>query len=75
MSVSKHGGKRAGAGRKPLPLIDRKIKRSVSLSLTAIQAVEERRMADEDFSTALNRILTALPIVDPLPLPVLPAEK
>lgn len=73
--MSKHGGKRSGAGRKPLPLIDRKIKRSVSLSLTAIQAVEERRMADEDFSTALNRILIALPIVGPLLLPSLPVEK
>lgn len=66
--MSKYGGKRAGAGRKPLPLIDRKVKIAVTLSLTAIAAVEERRAPNEPFSTALNRILNALPIFDPSPL-------
>lgn len=65
------GGKREGAGRKPLPLIARKVKKSVTLSLIAIQAVEERRQANEDFSTALDRILSALPV---LPAPALDAD-
>lgn len=56
-----HGGKRSGAGRKPLPLIERRVKRSVSLSLTAVEAVEERRLPGEEFSTTLDRILNALP--------------
>lgn len=63
---SNHGGRRAGAGRKALPLIERKVKRSVTLSLIAIEAVNERRHDGEDFSTALDRILTALP-QDPEP--------
>lgn len=58
-----HGGKRAGAGRKALPLAERKVKKSVTLSLIAIQAVEERRESKEDFSTALDRILSALPVL------------
>lgn len=75
MSEHKHGGKRKGAGRKPLPLIERKVKKSVTLSLTAIQAIEERRQNREDFSTALDRILNALPLISDLPLlPALPAE-
>lgn len=63
MSERKRGGKREGSGRKPLPLIERKIKKSVTLSLTAIAAVEERRTNNEDFSTALDRILNALPVL------------
>lgn len=65
MSERKPGGKRKGAGRKPKPLIERKVKKSVTLSLIAIQAVEERRFDDEDFSTALDRILIALPVLHP----------
>lgn len=57
-----HGGKREGAGRPALPLSERKVKRSVSLSLTAIEAVEERREPNENFSATLDRILNALPI-------------
>lgn len=59
---NKHGGRRVGAGRKPLPLIDRKVNKAVTLSLTAIQAVEERRRENEPFSVALDRILNALPV-------------
>lgn len=67
--MSNHGGKRGGAGRKSLPLIERKVKKSVTLSLIAIQAVEERRLNGEEFSTALDRILCALPIIAPQALP------
>lgn len=67
MSENKHGGKREGAGRKVLPLAERKVKKSVTLSLIAIQAVEERRLDGEDFSTALDRILSALPVLALLP--------
>jgi hypothetical protein len=63
MSDRKRGGKRVGAGRKPTPLFDRKVKRSVSLSLTAIEAVRERQQPGEEFSTALDRILNALPVL------------
>ncbi len=62
-STARHGGKRTGAGRKPLPLSELKVKKSVTLSLAAIQAVEERRQDNEEFSTALDRILNALPIL------------
>lgn len=66
----KHGGKREGAGRPALPLVERKVKKSVTLSLIAIEAVNERRLTNEDFSTALDRILTALPVISaPLPPP------
>lgn len=61
-STARHGGAGRGQGRKPLPLIDRKVKMSVTLSLVAIQAIEERREHNEPFSTALDRILCALPI-------------
>lgn len=61
--MSKHGGKRVGAGRKPLPLIDRKVRKTVSISLIAIAAVEERRATGENFSAALDRILIALPVL------------
>lgn len=59
------GGKRSGAGRKALPLAERKVKKSVTLSLISIAAVEERCQPGEDFSTALDRILSALPVVQP----------
>lgn len=55
----RRGGKRAGAGRPPL--IEVKQKLSVTLSVVAIAAVEERRQVGEPFSTALDRILSALP--------------
>lgn len=55
------GGKRAGAGRKPLPLAEVKVKRSVSLSLMAFDAVEVRALPGETFSATLDRILNALP--------------
>lgn len=61
-----HGGKRQGAGRKPLPLAERKVKKSVTLSLVAIEAVNERAHPNEDFSTALDRILSALPVQLPV---------
>lgn len=63
MSKSNHGGKREGAGRKPMPLELIKVKKSVTLSLAAIQAIEERQHEGEEFSTALDRILTALPLI------------
>ena len=69
-----HGGKRSGAGRKPLPLAERKVKKSVSLSLTAIEAIAERQQEGEDFSSALDRILNSLPIAGPLPPLMQPAE-
>lgn len=62
---TQHGGERKGAGRKATPLSERKVKKSITLSLAAIQAIEERRKPKEDFSTALDRILTALPILRP----------
>lgn len=65
MSAARRGGKRDGAGRKSLPLIARKVKRSVSLSLLAIEAVHERALPGEEFSTALDRILCALPVIPP----------
>lgn len=67
MSKHRHGGKRTGAGRPALPLAERKVKRSVTLSLTAEAAVEERRLPGEEFSTALDRILNALPVLAPPP--------
>ena len=62
------GGKREGAGRKPLPLSARKLKKSVSLSLTAIGAVKERSQPGEDFSTTLDRILNTLPLLSDVAL-------
>lgn len=61
-STARHGGAGRGQGRKPLPLIERKVKISVTLSLIAVQEVEERREPNEPFSSALDRILCALPI-------------
>jgi hypothetical protein len=60
------GGAGRGQGRKPLPLYERKVKKSVTLSLTAIEAVQERAFPDEEFSTALDRILNALPVLSAL---------
>ncbi len=60
---SRHGGAGRGQGRKPLPLFKRKVKKSVTLSLIAIAAVEERRRDGEEFSTALDRILSGLPVL------------
>lgn len=59
------GGRRDGAGRPTLPLIERKVKKSVTLSLVAIQAVNERQLPNEDFSTTLDRILSSLPVLPP----------
>lgn len=59
------GGKRPGAGRPPLVAIKRRL--TVTLSLIAIEAVDERRAPDEPFSTALDRILSTLPVLTPPP--------
>lgn len=58
------GGKRPGAGRQALPLAEVKVKRSVTLSLTAFDAVEARALPGESFSATLDRILNALPPAD-----------
>lgn len=58
------GGRRQGAGRPGLPLADVKVKRSVSLSLTAFAAVSDRALPGEAFSATLDRILNALPVQD-----------
>ena len=64
MSTDKqHGGTRKGAGRKPMPLELIKTKRSFTLSLIAIQALEEQRLPNESASAALDRILISLPVL------------
>ena len=55
MTVSGHGGARAGAGRKPSA--ERKIKRSVALSVEMDAAVRAAMQADESYSEALERLL------------------
>jgi hypothetical protein len=55
MSASGHGGARAGAGRKPSA--ERKIKRSVALSVETDAAVLAAMQADESYSQALDRLL------------------
>jgi hypothetical protein len=55
------GGARKGSGPKPRPLAELRRAVSVTLSLTAIEAVRERALPGEPFSTTLDRILNALP--------------
>ena len=57
MTVSGHGGARAGAGRKASA--ERKVKRSVALSVEIDAAVRAAMQADESYSEALERLLRA----------------
>lgn len=59
MSAPGHGGARAGAGRKSK--MDRKVKRSVTLSTAADAIVQRARQADETYSQTLDRLLCATP--------------
>jgi hypothetical protein len=52
-----HGGARPGAGRKPTA--DRKVKRSVTLSVVADAIVQAAMQADETYSQTLDRLLCA----------------
>ncbi len=55
MSASGHGGARAGAGRKPSA--ERKVKRSVTLSMATDMAVLAAMEPDESYSQALERLV------------------
>lgn len=55
MTASRHGGARAGAGRKPSA--ERKVKRSVTLSMEADAAVLAAMEPDESYSQAVDRLL------------------
>ena len=55
MSTSGHGGSRAGAGRKPSA--ERKVKRSVTLSVATDAAVLAAMQPDESYSQALERLV------------------
>jgi len=55
MTSSGHGGARVGAGRKPGA--ERKVKRSVTLSLATDAAVLAAMQPDESYSEALDRIV------------------
>ena len=55
MRVQGHGGARAGAGRKPSA--ERRIKRSVSLSVATDTAVLEAMQPGESYSQALERLV------------------
>lgn len=55
MSQRGHGGTRSGAGRKPN--IDRKVKRSVSLSASADALVLRAMQPDETYSRTLDRLI------------------
>jgi hypothetical protein len=55
MTASGHGGARAGAGRKPSA--ERKVKRSVTLSLATDAAVLAALQLDESYSEALDRLV------------------
>jgi hypothetical protein len=55
MSASGHGGARAGAGRKPST--ERKVKRSVTLSVATDMAVLAAMQPDESYSQALERLV------------------
>jgi hypothetical protein len=57
MSAHGHGGTRPGAGRKPK--VDRKVKRSVTLSAVADTVVRAAMQADETYSQTLDRLLCA----------------
>ena len=58
MSARGHGGARAGAGRKPSA--ERKVKRSVTLSLATDAAVLASMQPDESYSEAVDRLLQAV---------------
>ena len=58
MSARGHGGARAGAGRKPSA--ERKVKRSVTLSLATDAAVLAAMQPDESYSEAVDRLLQAV---------------
>jgi hypothetical protein len=55
MSGSGHGGSRVGAGRKPST--ERKVKRSVTLSVAIDAAVLAAMQPDESYSQALERLV------------------
>src|SRR5687767_4334302 len=55
MTTSGHGGARAGAGRKPSA--ERKVKRSVTLSVATDAAVLAAMQADESYSEAVDRLV------------------
>lgn len=55
MNTHRHGGARAGAGRKPSA--ERKVKRSVALSAATDAAVLGAMKADESYSQALDRLV------------------
>jgi hypothetical protein len=55
MTTSGHGGARAGAGRKPRA--ERKIKRSVALSVATDAAVLAAMEPEESYSQALERLV------------------
>ena len=55
MTTSRHGGARAGAGRKPSA--ERKIKRSVALSVDTDAAVLAAMEPEESYSQALERLV------------------
>ena len=57
MSQYGHGGARVGAGRKVSS--ERKVKRSVSLSVRADALVLSARQADESYSQTLERLICA----------------
>ena len=58
MSARGHGGARAGAGRKPSA--ERKVKRSVTLSLATDAAVLAAMQPNESYSEAVDRLLQAV---------------
>ncbi len=58
MSARGHGGARAGAGRKPSA--ERKVKRSVTLSVATDAAVLAAMQPDESYSEAVDRLLQAV---------------
>ena len=58
MSGRGHGGARAGAGRKPSA--ERKVKRSVTLSVATDAAVLAAMQPDESYSEAVDRLLQAV---------------
>lgn len=55
MNSHQHGGARAGAGRKPQPL--RRVKRAITLSVTADAVVLAHQQDGEPYSQALERLL------------------
>lgn len=74
MKHMQHGGTRRGAGRKPQP--HRRIKRAITLSVTADAMVLAHQHADEPYSQALERLLgqcAALSLPIPPPAPMLAA--